>query len=965
MQCYSEILPPTAVTDAVALNLIQHGRLDLVVAKTSLLQVFRLHRTTEGENATTRLLLIGEYQLSGTITSLRRIHTQDDKNGIDSLLIAFRDAKISLVKWDHENHRISTVSIHYYEGDSVPRQPCDTGAGYTTSILTVDPSSRCVALKFDQRQLAILPFRQAGEDLNELEEMDVEDKKKAVEARTNGTIHETPYKKSFVLSLPSLDESLTDVLDLAFLHDYREPTFGILTSAGQASSALWSEGKHILTYHVLTLDLEQGASTILVSIPLLPATLWKVKPLPAPIGGALLVGSNEVVHISQSGRTHGLIVNEFAEMGSFTATDQSSLDLKLEDCVIDVLDAEAGDVLFALRDGSLATLHFNMLGPEVKSLSFTTVATEAGGLLLEGLPSCIASLDDHVFVASDEADSILLACRTASSSRKRSHAEMVGQQEDEAPEEDDDDDDDLYATTTRQTRSATKLDSQSKGAVTYSFELRDRLQGLGPMSKPCPGQSSPNKLEMATITGRGRGSRLALLTRDLPTIVQYRHTVEGAKAVWSLRAAKPQKKRQPVSPGPDNFLFVYNGNLTRVFEAPHGAEELVELTNSEFERDGETIEIGTLGSGRWIVHCRQGEVRTYEPDLSLSQIIPMVDEASDSELTIVHTHFCDPYLLVVRNDGTFQVLAFDAKSQDVEPLEAGALAERKCLGGSLYKGPLTNGKPVAFILFNDGSMQILSLPDLKSVNTYLNLSSLPPVLSAEAAHRRIGFKETLTEILVADIGLRECPQPYLIARTSADELVFYEPFHLGGDERTDHLRFRKVPVAFLPKYDEYLDETQRVLPLRSINIGDYAAVIVPGKPPCLIVSETSSRPKILRLQDDDAIAFTGVEQALESAAFAVVSKNGFVSHNVLPSNISMGTGWSVQKLNIGDEDDELRHVAYHENGGMYVISTCKQVDFFFPDDDTRHQDQDSKYTFFIQHHEHIRRFLIQWSDVYS
>ncbi|QIW95825.1 hypothetical protein AMS68_001343 [Peltaster fructicola] len=926
MQCYSELLPPTAVTDALALNFIQQGRLDLVVAKTSLLQVFKVQHAKDSASA--RLLLIGEYQLSGTITSLQQIHTQDDKSGIDSLLIGFRDAKVSLVRWDHDNHRISTVSIHYYETDPVPRQPCDIGAGYTTSILTVDPSSRCVALKFDQRQLAILPFRQAGEDA-ELEDMDDEDKKKVVR---NGTTVDTPYKKSFVLSLPSLDQSLTDVVDLAFLHDYREPTFGILASAGQASSALWSEGKDILTYHVLTLDLEQGASTILVSVPMLPASLWKVKPLPSPIGGALLLGTNELVHVSQSGKTHALVVNEFADMAGFTTTDQRSLDLKLEDCVVEVLDAEALDVLFALRDGSLATLHFNMLGSEVKSMSFNVITAEAGGSLCEGLPSCVARLHDFVFVGSDEADSVLLRSHSSSNSRKRSHAEMMGQQaEDEAKEEDDEDEDDLYATTTRQTRSSTKTSSQVKSVVTYSFEVSDTLQGLGPMSKPCFGKSSGG-LELATITGRSRGSRLALLSRELRPIPQRSHQVGEAKAVWSLRCVKPKKKRQPPLPGPDNFLFVFDGSSTKVFEAPQEEGELVEISNTEFEQDGDTIEIGTLGSGRWIVHCRKSEIRTYEPDLSLGQIIPMLDEASDAELDIVHTQFCDPYLLVVRSDNTPQVLAFDQKSEDIEALEG--VVERKCIGGSLYRGPFTSGDVAAFLLLDDGSLQVLSLPDLTPVYTSLNLPSLPPILSADSTQKRPGFKETLTEMLVADIGIQGFAQPYLILRTSADDLIFYEPFSLGHTAWTDKLRFRKVPVQYLPKYDEYMEETDRVSPLRPITIDNYVAVVVPGRPPCLIMSETSSRPKVLRIDDNEAVYLTAVQQS----TLVTLSTGGVITHSVLPSTTCVGTGWTAQKLHIGD--DELRYVAYHEAGGMYVLATCKQVDFLFPEEDTRHQDQD-------------------------
>ena len=63
-------------------------------------------------------------------------------------------------------------------------------------------------------------------------------------------------------------------------------------------------------------DLEQRASTVLISVPNLPSDLWKVVPLALPIGGALLVGTNELVHVDQSGKTIAVAVNEFAKLGS-------------------------------------------------------------------------------------------------------------------------------------------------------------------------------------------------------------------------------------------------------------------------------------------------------------------------------------------------------------------------------------------------------------------------------------------------------------------------------------------------------------------------------------------------------------------------------------------------------------------------------------------------------------------------
>jgi len=60
-------------------------------------------------------------------------------------------------------------------------------------------------------------------------------------------------------------------------------------------------------------------------------------------------------------------------------------------------------------------------------------------------------------------------------------------------------------------------------------------------------------------------------------------------------------------------------------------------------------------------------------------------------------------------------------------------------------------------------VEIYALPDLsKSVYVAEGLCFVPPVLSADYAARRSAARETLTEILVADLGDSVSKSPYLI-----------------------------------------------------------------------------------------------------------------------------------------------------------------------------------------------------------
>lgn len=60
-------------------------------------------------------------------------------------------------------------------------------------------------------------------------------------------------------------------------------------------------------------------------------------------------------------------------------------------------------------------------------------------------------------------------------------------------------------------------------------------------------------------------------------------------------------------------------------------------------------------------------------------------------------------------------------------------------------------------------IQIFELPNLEQpVYVAPDMSFLPPVLSSDRASRRAAGKDTLTEILFADLGDKTSKSPYLI-----------------------------------------------------------------------------------------------------------------------------------------------------------------------------------------------------------
>ena len=655
MQCYTELLPPTGVTHALAAPFISATANNLIVVRTSLLQVFSLTKPSpqpqvDGSDSQisqfsqpeAKLVLEKEYQLSGTVTDLSRVKILNTKSGGEAILIAVRNAKLSLIEWDPERYGISTISIHYYERDDLTRSPWVPDLSQCGSILSVDPSSRCAVYNFGIRNLAILPFHQAGDDLvmdDYDPELDGERPKPGfeVEKSKDEPEHQTPYASSFVLPLTALDPSLLHPISLAFLYEYREPTFGILYSQVATSTALLHERKDVVFYAVFTLDLEQRASTTLLSVSRLPSDLFKVVPLPLPVGGALLLGSNEIVHVDQAGKTNAVGVNEFSrQVSAFSMTDQSNLSFRLEGCVVERLGGDSGDLLLALASGDMALIKFKLDGRSVSGITVHRLPSNAGGDILKSAASCSTCFGDgNVFLGSEDADSVLLEWSHSSASTKKARlgskqmADDAGELLDEDQMEDDIYDDDLYSSAPGPAQIDHRMGTDNSTQY-YNFRLNDRLLNIGPLRDVTLGKAIPKtiknqptseavsaELELVAAQGSDRGGGLVVIKREIDPLTTISLQVDDVNGVWSATVApgkgglsgtadNPSRQYVVISRSTDsdqevNELFSVEEQSLKPFKAP------------EFNPNEDyTIDIGSLADDTRLVQVLRNEVRSYD-----------------------------------------------------------------------------------------------------------------------------------------------------------------------------------------------------------------------------------------------------------------------------------------------------------------------------------------------------------------
>lgn len=1037
MQCYTELTPPSAVTHSLILPLTSADSNNLVVAKTSHLQIFTIKTISAGDDSSfreitenceindtqindtgvvesttgedsarsdrvrrTKLVLIAEYPLSGTVTSLARVKLQSSKSGGDSLLVGTRDAKLSLAEWDPSRSELSTISIHYYEQDDLHNSPWAPALKDSVSYLTADPGSRCAALKFGLRSLAILPFKQGDEDVHMDDWEDGLDESRSAEKSstktTNGNItkEETPYSPSFILQLPSLDSILHTPIHLAFLYEYREPTFGILASTNSPSASLLFERKDILTYMVFTLDLHQRASTTILSVSGLPYDLTQIVPLPAPVGGALLIGSNELIHIDQAGKVNGVAVNMFAKQcNSLNLYDQSELEIGLEGCKIEQFSIESGEMIIILQSGQIAILNFHVDGRSVSGLRIRPVSENAGGFLILAQASCTCLLGPNaLFIGSEFTDSVVLGWdRKSNQTTRQKHFLEFSEGSDDISLEDDDDDvdDDLYGdgqSVIASINNGDVSDLENNKAGDYIFYIDDTMINIGPISDITFAKSSSQiakipsnnmehicgQLDMVISIGKERAGSLAIIHENIhPEVIKEIHFPE-TRGIWTINVKKPTDKSNEISRNKDNLKTDFRlqeeyDRLMIISKEPEegskvsdvyalGSANFEALTGTEFEPEaGATIEASTLGNGLRIIQVLKSEVRSYDGDLGLAQIIPMYDDDTGAEPKILSASFADPFLLLVRDDFSIYVAQCDENNEleEIEKLEK-SLQTTKWVAGCLYndhtgvfsleksdENSASRQNVMLFLLSAAGGLHIYALTDLSNA-VYIaeGLCFIPPILSADFVARRAATRESLVEILVADLGDEVFKSPYLILRSLYDDLTIYEPFRIKHSSSlinlSTNLRFLKISNPHLAKNTVELSEIVSS-PMKSItNIGGYSTVFLPGASPSMILKNSKSIPKVISLQSSGVQGMSSFHTAGCERGFIYADIEGIVRIAQLPSNTSfVELGKSLQKIELGEE---VHAVTYYPPMECYVVATSSKVEFEIPKDDDHHRE---------------------------
>ena len=209
-----EILPPSSVDSAIEGHFISTEKLNICVARADCLTIYDII-CFDGDVDNSEMRVLYQHRLNGDVRSVQRLKNPAG-SGVDYLLLAFSDAKLSVLQYSEQEARFFTISMHCFEQDKFrSTKEMDTSLSFPPD-LRVEPGNRCAAVRFYRDNIAILPVKE--------------------EVATGTGV--MPFTPSFVFRSLDFGATVKNIIDFAFLEGYFEPTLAILYETIPATTSL-------------------------------------------------------------------------------------------------------------------------------------------------------------------------------------------------------------------------------------------------------------------------------------------------------------------------------------------------------------------------------------------------------------------------------------------------------------------------------------------------------------------------------------------------------------------------------------------------------------------------------------------------------------------------------------------------------------------------------------------------------
>jgi len=625
---FKEVHPPTSIDHSVKCHFFNDQEINLVTAGAAKLNVYKLYDIEEDATKSDvpgftdhyvrkkkKLEQVASYSFFGNIINMQVVRL--GSNTRDSLLLAFKDAKLSIVEYDSSNHDLKTDSMHFFED-----QELKAGLEYNIyqPLVRVDPENRCACMLVYGTYLVILPFKHRITQENQEDESE----------------HIKSVLPSYMIDLKSFDQPLSNIADLQFLHGYQDPTIMLLYEPVQTAPGRIAVRQDTYCVSALSLNMTERVNPIIWTVNNLPFDCHMIKAVEKPLGGVLVFANNSLLYLNQSIPPYGVSLNSMTDSTSmFPFKTQENVVITLAEASCDFISNDK--LVLSLQGGEIYVV--TLITDGLRSIRSFHFDKAAGSVLA----SCVAHISEgFLFLGSRLGNSLLLRY-----AEKGEDTHVIAQVPGEPPitkkrKLDDVDELELFGDSN---------EPLNKTVSTYAFDVSDSLLNIGPITKSAVGEpaflseeffgGNTSDLELVCCSGYGKNGALSVLQKTIRPQVVTTFELPGSVDMWTVYA---QPKDIYQTDHYHSFLILSREDSTLVLKT---GDEISEIDNSGFNAQSPTIFAGNLGLNKYIVQVCPTSIRLLDGSTEI-QDVPLDSESSN----IVSCSISDPHSVLLLADGT-------------------------------------------------------------------------------------------------------------------------------------------------------------------------------------------------------------------------------------------------------------------------------------------------------------------------
>ncbi|CAH2070334.1 unnamed protein product [Thlaspi arvense] len=899
------------------------------------------------------LELVCHYRLHGNVESIAVLPMgggNSSSKGRDSIVLTFRDAKVSVLEFDDSIHGLRMNSMHCFEGPDWLHLKRGRETFARGPLVKVDPQGRCGGVLVYGLQMIILKASQAGSGL------DGDD-----DPFSSGGTVSARVESSYIINLRDLE--MKHVKDFVFLHGYIEPVIVIL----QEEEHTWA-GRISWKHHTCKLS-ALSINTTLKQHPV----IWSA------ISASCALALNNFASSADSSQelpASNFSVELDAAHGTWISND------------VALLSSKSGELL-------LLTLIYDGRAVQRLDLSKSKASVLASDITTVG--------NSLFFLGSRLGDSLLVqfSCRTGPA------ASLPGLRD----EDEDIEGEGHQAKRLRISSDAfqdtigneelslfgSTLNNSDSAQKSFSFAVRDSLVNVGPVKDfayglrinadaNATGISKQSNYELVCCSGHGKNGAVCVLRQSIRPEMITEVELPGCKGIWTVyhKSARGHNVDSSKMAADEDeyhaYLIISLEARTMVLET---ADLLTEVTESvDYYVQGRTIAAGNLFGRRRVIQVFEHGARILDGSFMNQELIfgaPNSESNSGSESSTVSTvSIADPYVLLRMTDDSIRLLVGDPSTCTVSISSPSILegSKRKVSACTLYhdKGPepwlrkastdawlssgvgeavdSTDGGPhdqgdiYCVLCYESGALEIFDVPSFNcvfSVDKFASgrshLSDMPIneleyELNKNSEENTSARNEDTTKTKVVELAMQRWSghhtRPFLFAVLADGTILCYHAYLFEGVDGTKadnsvslensvalissgNSKFRNLKFLRIPLDTSTREETSDGVAAQRItmfkNISGHQGFFLSGSRPgwCMLFRERLRFHS--QLCDGPIVAFTVLHNVNCNHGFIYVTSQGILKICQLPSASIYDNYWPVQKIPLKATPHQITYYA--------------------------------------------------------